>query len=146
MKNTVIATILFFCSTSLHAQSVIVKSDSFFEFKHHLNISTDEAVETKNYDFVKSGVGTAEFIFNDSTKTVHITFYNGAKDTAIIDSMSTFDNGEINYFVTWPKTQLNGYYSLSTLRKRNVLWCGFYYSDNTMGVWSSVVKSMDIKN
>jgi hypothetical protein len=109
MKNTVIATILFFCSTSLHAQSVIVKSDSFFEFKHHLNISTDEAVETKNYEFVESGVGMAEFIFNDSTKTVHITFYNGAKDTAIIDSMSTFDNGEINYFVTWPKTKLNGY-------------------------------------
>lgn len=145
MKNIILTITLVLISFGVKAQTVTVKSDSFYEFTHTLDISTDEAVNTKNYEFVKSGHGLAEFVFNEKTKLVSILFYNGVKDYAVIDSMSKYDNGEINYFVTWPKTGLSGYYSLSTERQRNVLWCGFYYPNNTMGVWSSVVKGLDMK-
>jgi hypothetical protein len=104
-----------------------------------LSISTDEAVSTKNYKFISYGIGITNFVFDETKKMVDITFYNGEKDFAFIDSVSKYDNGEINYFVTF-SSNLKGYYSLSTLRERNVLWCGYYLSNNTMGNWSSVVK------
>jgi hypothetical protein len=121
------------------AQIVNVNVDTFFTFEHSLSISTDEAVSTKNYKFISYGIGITNFVFDETKKMVDITFYNGEKDFAFIDSVSKYDNGEINYFVTF-SSNLKGYYSLSTLRERNVLWCGYYLSNNTMGNWSSVVK------
>jgi hypothetical protein len=144
MKNIITTIAMFILTITAQAQIVTVKADSFYHFKHSLDISTDEAVQTKNYTFIDYKVGQAEFKFDEVNKMVSITFYDGSQDFAFIDSMSKFDNGEINYFVTFGKSNLKGYYSLSSLRKRNVLWCGYYNTDKTMGNWSSVIKDIKI--
>ena len=144
MKNIITTIAMFILTIGAQAQIVTVKADSFYHFKHSLDISTDEAVQTKNYTFIDYKVGQAEFKFDEVNKMVSITFYDGSQDFAFIDSMSKFDNGEINYFVSFSKNNLKGYYSLSSLRKRNVLWCGYYNTDKTMGNWSSVIKDIKI--
>ena len=144
MKNIITTIAMFILTITAQAQILTVKADSFYHFKHSLDISTDEAVQTKNYTFIDYKVGQVEFKFNEAEKMVLITFSNGNQDFAFIDSMSKFDNGEINYFVTFSQNNVKGYYSLSSLRERNVLWCGYYNTDKTMGNWSSVIKDIKI--